>query len=65
MVTEAMERKGVGRPPGVRYPKRLLVYCTERDLEQLQAVAAGWDLSQAGAMRRLIHEEAQRRGLAP
>jgi hypothetical protein len=49
----------------VRYPKRLLVYCTERDLEQLQAVAAGWDLSQAGAMRRLIHEEAQRRGLAP
>jgi hypothetical protein len=58
------EPKGTGgRPPGIRYPKRLLVYCTEQDLELLQAIADDWDLSQAGAVRKLIRDEAKKRGL--
>lgn len=47
----------------MRYPKRLLIYCTERDLELLQAIAEEWDLSQAGALRRLIREKAKEKGL--
>jgi hypothetical protein len=58
-------KKGMGRPKGVRYPERLLVYAAKEDLENLQTLADEWDLSQAGAMRKLIREAAKARGLTP
>lgn len=58
-----MSEKRSGRPKGSRYPERLLVYCTLRDREWLRAIATDWDTSEAGAVRRLIKEEARRREL--
>lgn len=51
-----------GRPRGVRYPERLLVYAAREDKDNVERLADEWDLSEAGVIRRLIREEAQRRG---
>lgn len=51
-----------GRPKGKRYPKKLLVYATDQDVEWLHRLAEEWDQSDAGMVRKLIREEAKRRG---
>lgn len=59
---EESSSKG-GRPPGTKYPRRLLVYTTDQGMEQLQGIADEWETSQADAVRRLIREKAQELGL--
>lgn len=56
METELPKRNAGGRPPGSKYPRRLLVYTTERGMEQLQEIADRWETSQADVVRRLIRE---------
>ena len=57
------KRNPGGRPPGIRYPKRLMVYETERGVELLQQIAARWETTQADAMRRLVRDKARELGL--
>lgn len=58
------EKRGAGgRPKGVRYPKRLMVYTTEQGFTLLDAIASRWETSHAEAMRRLIREKAKDMGL--
>lgn len=55
-----------GRPAqGVKYPKRLVLYGTERDEALLQALSARMDRSQAGVLRQLLREKAREMGLLP
>lgn len=59
------ETRGAGgRPRGIRYPKRLMVYTTEQGFALLDAIATSWETSHAEAMRRLIREKAKEMGLA-
>jgi hypothetical protein len=53
-----------GRPRGRRYSERLLMYATPEDVAHLAQLAEEWDVSQAGALRKLIREEAKRKGIA-
>jgi hypothetical protein len=57
------QKRGPGRPPGVRYPKKLPVYDTEEGMALLQALAHERGISAAAVVRQLVREEAQREGL--
>jgi hypothetical protein len=57
------QKRGPGRPPGVRYPKTLLVYDTEEGMALLQALAYERGISAAALVRQLVREEARRVGL--
>jgi hypothetical protein len=59
----SQKKNAGGRPPGIRYPRRFMIYETERGLELLQSIAKRWDTSQAEAVRRLIRQEAARSGI--
>jgi hypothetical protein len=52
-----------GRPPGVRYPRKLPVYDTEEGMALLQALAHQRGISAAAVVRQLVREEARRVGL--
>jgi hypothetical protein len=52
-----------GRPPGVRYPRKLPVYDTEEGMALLQALADQRGISAAAVVRQLVREEARRVGL--
>lgn len=63
-MNETRTQKG-GRPAGSKFPRRLLVYMTDKGMEQLQAIADRWETSQADVVRRLVRERAQSEGLEP
>lgn len=52
------------RPPGTKYPRRLLIYTTDQDMDLLQALADQMDRSQASVVRLLIREKAKDMGIA-
>lgn len=58
------KRKGVGgRPAGIKYPRRLMVYETDEGIELLNAIAHRLGTTQAGAIRQLVREKAREWGL--
>lgn len=56
------DKRGPGRPPGSRFPNRLMIYLSDRDLERLQTIAERRETTMADAVRQLIREEARRDG---
>ena len=53
-----------GRPArGSRYPRRLMIYETDRGMDLLQALADLWDTTQADVVRRLVREKAAELGV--
>jgi hypothetical protein len=58
------QKRSRGRPSGVRYPRRFLVYENDRGMDLLRGIAHQRDTTQAEVIRQLIREEAERSGLA-
>lgn len=60
---EQPKRSG-GRPSsGARFPRRLMVYESDRGMQLLQSIAERWETTQADAVRRIIREKAKELGL--
>lgn len=59
------EKKNPGGRParGSRYPRRLMIYETERGMDLLQSLADRWDTTQADVVRRLVRKEAAALGI--
>lgn len=55
-----------GRPVvGTKYPRRLILYATDQDIDLMQRLAGRMDRSQAGVLRYLLRKEAKALGLLP
>jgi uncharacterized protein (DUF433 family) len=58
-------KRGPGRPPGERFPRRLPFYDDDEGMALLQEMARQDGCSAVDLMRRLIRSEAAARGVAP
>lgn len=55
-----------GRPPvGTKYPRRLILYATDQDIDLMQRLSVRMDRSQAGVLRHLLRKEAKELGMLP
>ena len=57
-------KRGPGRPAtGAKYTARTMIYTTPEEARTIQRLKDRWGVSGAEAIRRAIHEAAQREGL--
>jgi hypothetical protein len=50
---------------GTKYPRRLIMYGTDQDLELIQKLSDRLDRSQASVLRHLLREKGRELGLLP